>query len=187
MKKWLATVLIASALPLSGRATTMLPMYMDDLTAASQTVVVGKVIASRTAWDEGHHMIYTTYTVAPSQYLKGQLGATFELREPGGAVDGMEMIIADAPAFQTGQDALLFVWTDPHGNHQVAAFSQGAVSIQTDAATGAQRASRAIPLGSARENGGLSIASASPGPPLPQLLDQIRASITKTSGQARKE
>jgi hypothetical protein len=187
MKKWLAAFLMVLAVPLGTRATTMEPMYLDDLTAASQTVVYGSVIASRTEWDEGHHMIFTIYTVVPSEYLKGQLGPTFELREPGGERDGMETIIAGVPAFRTGQQVLLFVWTDPRGLHQTTAFEQGAVSIETDSATGAKRASRTIPLGSAR--GILEVAAAAPATQqiLPQLLNQVRASVAKTHTAASGE
>jgi hypothetical protein len=187
MKKWLAVFLMVLAVPLGTHATTMLPMYLDDLTAASQTVVYGTVTSARTEWDEGHQMIFTIYTVVPSEYLKGQLGPTFELREPGGERDGMETIIAGVPAFRPGQEALLFVWTDPQGRHQATAFEQGAVKIETDVATGAKRASRAILLGSARGN--LEVATSLPAinQLLPQLLDQVRASVAKTHTPASGE
>ena len=181
MTKFLAAMLAVMALALAARATVMEPMSLDDLTASSQTVVYGKVLAARAEWDEGHRMIYTIYTVGASEYLKGQLEATFELREPGGEVDGMEMMIESVPAFRPGQEALLFVWTDPRGRHQVSAFEQGAVSIETDAA-GNRRASRAIPLGSARESAATA-SSAAASQLLPQLFGQVRASIARTGAQ----
>jgi hypothetical protein len=178
-KRLLVALLIWGAL--SAHATTMVPMYLDDLTAVSQTVAYGKVIASRVEWDEGHTLLYTVYTVVPVEYLKGRLGASFELREPGGDLGDVGMMIAGVPRFETGEEAVLFVWTDPKGYHQVSAFEQGAVGITIDQATGAKTAVRAVALGSARQ--ALAVGATQPATSrvLPQFLDQIRTSVAKTS------
>jgi hypothetical protein len=176
MRRWLAALLLALLLPARTPATTLLAMYLDDLTAQSQTVAYGTVIGSRVEWDASHNWIYTVYTVVPAQYLKGHLGASFELREPGGELDGMIMKVSGVPRFHAGQDAVFFVWTDPKGVHQVSGFEQGAVTILTDPVTGAKTASRAIPLGSARAAGAKSSTSRG----LPQLLEAIRASAARS-------
>jgi len=188
MKKWdRIFMLLALAWANSAQATTVIPMYLDDLTAESQTVVHGTVVASRTEWDENRRMIYTIYTIAPMEYMKGNLGPTFELREPGGERDGIGMSVAGVPQFSAGQEAVLFVWTDREGRHQVTAFEQGAVEITTDRQTGVKKARRAIPLGSARATP--AAASAVPSTvlaqqaapetsrSLPQLFQQIRSSV----------
>jgi hypothetical protein len=127
-------------------------------------------------------VIYTIYTIAPSEYLKGQLGATFELREPGGVVGDLEMSVASVPKFQPGQDALLFVWTDPRDHHQITAFEQGAVTIELDATTGVRRAARDIPLGSAHDRTTALLPTPTLArPPLSDLLDRVRTSIVRTS------
>jgi hypothetical protein len=185
MKRCLAVLFFLLLARPMAQATTVMPMFLDDLTAASQTVVYGKVIASRTEWDEGHNWIYTIYTVVPWEYLKGQLGPSFELREPGGERDGMGTRVAGVPEFQPGQEAVLFVWTDPKGRHQVSGFEQGAVAITTEAATGAKLASRTIPLGTARAGDRPAPAQLSIQPPpssraLPQLFQQIRSSVAKS-------
>ena len=180
MKKWLVaflTVLTSSGI---ARATTMLPMYLDDLTAVSQTVVYGKVMASRTEWDDAHHLIYTVYTVTPNEYLKGQLGSSFELRQLGGEKDGVGLYVAGEPKFEIGEEDVLFVWTDPKGNNQVSAMEQGVVPVTIDS-SGTKIAARPIALGSARAL--TSPAASLPGTSrsLPELLDEIRSSIAKTS------
>jgi hypothetical protein len=186
MKKWLTIGLLLPWIPLA-RAASLIPMYLDDLTAESQTVVYGRVAAARAEWDDEHDWIYTVYTVEAAQYLKGQLGPTFELVEPGGERDGMAMLVEGVPVFKTGQDAVLFVWTDPQGRHQVTGFEQGAVGIETDAATGARIASRAIPLGSARAADKTISNLQATGRPLAQLLDQVRASVASTRPPEKKE
>jgi len=188
MKKWdRIFMLLALAWANSAQATTVIPMYLDDLTAESQTVVHGTVVASRTEWDENRRMIYTIYTIAPMEYMKGNLGPAFELREPGGELDGIGMSVAGVPQFSAGQEAVLFVWTDREGRHQVTAFEQGAVEIATDPQTGVKKARRGIPLGSARATP--AAASAVPSTvlaqqaapetsrSLPQLFQQIRSSV----------
>jgi len=186
MRRWRAVFLLL-LIPAAMRATTLLPMYMDDLTAASQTVAYGTVIASRVEWDQGRNWIYTIYTIQPAQYLKGQLGTAFELREPGGELDGIAMVVAGVPHFEVGQEAALFVWTDPTGHHQVSGFEQGAVPIETDAATGSKTARRAMALGSAPAAGAVASDPSASYRLLPQLLDQIRASVAKNSVPPSKE
>ena len=137
------------AFPVPQHATVMAPMYTDDLTGASQTVVYGAVTAKRVEWDSAHRMIYTIYSVRPYQYLKGGLGGSFELHEPGGEIGDEGMYIASVPKFQVGEEAILFVWTNPAGQHQVTAFEQGTVAVVADPANGAMVAARSIPLGTA--------------------------------------
>ncbi|HWP85048.1 MAG TPA: hypothetical protein VNN17_07655 [Terriglobia bacterium] len=180
MRQWPLILALLAASPAAVRGATLVPLFLDDLTAESQTVVYGKVVGSRVEWDAGHTLLYTVYTVAPAEYLKGHLGALFELRQPGGELDDIGMKVAGAPHFSIGQEALLFVWTSPRGDHQVAGFEQGVVRIFTDPATGVKSASRSIPLGSAR--GLNAVAATRPGTSrrLPQLLEQVRGSIAKS-------
>ncbi|MBI2820150.1 MAG: hypothetical protein HYX73_09245 [Acidobacteria bacterium] len=181
MRKLLPALLLLLVFPAVAAATTLLAMYLDDLTSESQTVAYGRVVGARTEWDTAHNWIFTVYTIQPTQYLKGNLGTSFELREPGGERDGIGMIVAGVPQFQVGQESVLFVWTDPKGFHQVIGFEQGAVLIATDSATGTKTATRSIALGSARAAAVVSAGHPSTGRVLPQLLDQIRLSVAKSS------
>lgn len=191
MKQWLSFTLFAIAWSLPGWAASVLPMYLDDLTAESQTIVYGRVVASRTEWDQNRRIIYTIYTVVPTEYLKGYLGTTFELREPGGEIGGIVMHVPGVPKFSGGQEAVLFVWTDAAGRHQTSALEQGALKILTDPRTGIRQAIRGIRLGSARQQraAGLSAAialqrAAETGRSLPLLFQQIRLSVARTSSEA---
>ena len=97
-----------------------------------------------------------------------------------GELDGIGMVVAGVPHFEVGQEAVLFVWTDPTGHHQVSGFEQGAVPIETDAATGSKTARRAMALGSAPAAGAVASDPSASYRLLPQLLDQIRASVAKS-------
>ncbi len=164
--------------------TTLQRMDLDDLTGQSNAVVYGKITGSRTAWDQAHTVIFTTYTVQAIQYLKGQLGPSFELRELGGERDGIAMKVPSVPAFSAGDEVVLFVWTDPAGNHQAIGFEQGALVVRTDPQSGAKTVDRAIRLGSA--SGGAVVTPAQiTSRSLPQLFDQIRTSAEKAKAAAQ--
>ena len=181
MKKITTILFLLLAMGQCLLATTLLRMDLDDLTAESHAVVYGEIVATRTEWDKGHTIIYTVYTVQPTQYLKGSLGPSFELQELGGERDGLGMKVPSVPVFTVGQEAVLFVWTDPQGKHQVIGFEQGALGVRTDPQTGQKMADRAILLGSARTaSSGTSIGPAT-SKLLPQLFDQIRFSAAKTA------
>lgn len=188
--------LVAAALALATAAklhsTVMLPMFLDDLTGTSQTVVLGSIASKHTEWGADRRMIYTVYTVAPKEYLKGSLGSSFQLREPGGELDGEGFYVASVPQYEVGQEAVLFVWTDPAGRHQVTAYDQGSVGVITGAG-GERQAVRQIPLGSARgalSNAALVDSAADVVRLAPQaalseqsltgLLTQIRLSVART-------
>jgi hypothetical protein len=156
-------------------------MYLDDLTSQSQTVVLGAVVAKRVEWDTAHRWIYTIYTVQPSEYLKGNLGVVFELREPGGVLDGVGMRVAGVPQFEIGEEAVFFVWTDPKGYHQVIGFEQGAIPVRTDPATRLKTARRSVPLASVRDRIVGSVSQSFTSRTLPEMFDQIRASVAKSS------
>ena len=181
MKKITTILFLLFAMGQCVLATTLLRMDLDDLTAESHAVVFGKIVASRTEWDNAHNLIYTIYTVQPLEYLKGNLGPSFELRELGGTRDGVGMLVSSVPVFTVGQEEVLFVWTDEQGGHQVDGFEQGALEVSTDPATGQKTADRTIRLGSARTaSSGTSLASTT-SKLLPQLFDQIRFSAAKAA------
>lgn len=176
MMKTTILLLVLCVMGLSARATTLVRLDLDDLTGESSAVVYGKIAASRVEWNSSRTLIYTVYTVEPMEYLKGRLGPVFELYEPGGTLDGLQMSVAGVPAFSVGQEAILFVWTDPHGQHQVTGFEQGAFRVRADPQTGLRIVDRVARLGSAR------VASAVASPTsrlLPQFFDQIRSSADK--------
>ena len=157
-------------------ATTLVRLDLDDLTGESSAVVYGKVTASRVEWNQARTLIYTVYTVEPTEYLKGRLGPMFELYEPGGTLDGIQLSVGGVPSFSVGQEAVLFVWTDRQGQHQVTGFEQGAFPVRADPQTGLKVVDRAVRLGSART---ASAVASSSSRMLLQFCNQIRSSAAK--------
>ena len=180
--KQIAVVLFAWAIFMPHAiGTTLTRLDLDDLTAESSVVVYGKIVASRVEWNRNRTMIYTVYTVAADQYFKSALGPVFELHEPGGVLDGIGMRVAGVPTFSAGQEAVLFVWTDQHGQHQVTGFEQGSFPVRTDPRSGAKVLDRVVRLGSVRSTQALASRSSRL---LPQFLNQVRASMRKARADA---
>ncbi|MBI4465599.1 MAG: hypothetical protein HY647_12920 [Acidobacteria bacterium] len=187
LKKGLSFLLLSFVWVSAATATALLPMHLDDLTAESPVIAYGKVLASRTEWNNAHTLIYTVYTVQATEYLKGDLGPSFELQEPGGERDGLSMSVAGVPQFRVGQEAVLFLWTDPQGLHQVTGFEQGNLTIQSEPQTGMKMVSRVIPLGSAKTAAPSGVVAPTTSRFLPQLFHQIRSSAAKARQPATNQ
>jgi hypothetical protein len=178
MKQIAMLLLLGSVFLPRADGTTLTRLDLDDLTAESSAVVYGKIAASRAEWNQSKTMIFTIYTVLTDQNLKSALGPVFELHEPGGVLDGLEMRVAGVPAFSVGQEAVLFVWTDKYGQHQVTGFEQGVFPVRTDPQTGAKVVDRVVRLGSVRTAG-------PPASPSSRFLSQFFTQVRASSARAR--
>ena len=141
-------VFIFAALTLrTADAAVLRIVDLDRLAEESSAIVQGRIVAARVEWNHGHTAILTIYTVRAERYLKGFLGETFELTEPGGELDGLAMHVAGAPHFRVGEEAVLFVWTDDlYGRHQAIGFEQGVFRVRPEPGTGLKLLSRSAPL-----------------------------------------
>ncbi len=125
---------------------------LDRLAEESSAIVHGQIVSSRVEWNHGHTAILTLYTVRAERYLKGFLGETFELTEPGGELDGLALHVPGAPHFRVGEEVVLFVWTDNlYGRHQAIGFEQGVFRVRPEPGTGMKLLSRSAPLAAARD------------------------------------
>lgn len=129
----LKVLALLAAVSIACPAATLKMMSLDQMADESQTVVHGRVVASRAEWNSTHTSIVTVYTVKPDRYLKGALGATFELTQLGGQVRNLAMQAPGAPHFRVGEEVVLFVWTDSVERlHQAIGFEQGVFRVRTD-------------------------------------------------------
>lgn len=186
MKKW--TLLLAVLLASAAYAATLQILTLDQMTAAASTIVQGRITASHADWINGKgSLIYTYYTVQADSYVKGNLGRTFQLIEPGGQVGNIAGSVPGAPSFQVGEQVLLFVQTDgPKNFHQAIGYEQGVFRVQRDPVSGALTVNHSQPL----VNGG-QIVSSDENPSLVvgqrtardlnQLLSQIGDSVRRVA------
>lgn len=117
----------------SGHATTLLWMDVQDLTRNSTAVVMGRVASQETLTSEpGASLNQVRFAVEKS--LKGDLEGSVVVNNPG---------FAGAPVFNDGDELVLFLFA--RDNTQViTGFQQGSFKILTDA-LGRKVLDRAIP------------------------------------------
>ncbi len=188
MKFVFALLLVSTAY-----AATLQILTLDQMTAQASAVVQGRIVAMRSDWINGKgSSIYTYYTVQADSYLKGNLGRTFQLTEPGGQVGNIVGSVPGAPSFHVGEPVVLFIQTDgPRNWHQAIGYEQGVFRVHRETASGALTVNHSQPLA----NGGQIVASdenpslvtgSRTSPDLNQLLSQIGDSVRR-SAAPRKE
>lgn len=139
----LFAVLAALALTATARATTVLPLDIEGLTARSDRVVRARVLSreSREAGDPPRLHTFTTLEVLDD--LAGSGPARVVLRQLGGTRGGaVERIDGDAELVP-GEEVVVFLRANPHGAPvmHLVGLGQGAWRIErTDAGATATRA-----------------------------------------------
>lgn len=95
-------------------ATTVLPLDLDQMTAAADRVFLGRVVAVRTGRDaQGLPSTWTTFTV--EEAIKGATSATVEIKQLGvdaPLADGTVFRIPSLPSYRVGEELILFLHPD---------------------------------------------------------------------------
>jgi hypothetical protein len=129
----LAVVLLVLAFTAAAaRATTFVPMRIDDLARSSIASIIGTVqeVRSVQARDD---TLYTLVTIVVEQVLRGTLPAgVIVLKEDGGHVGGRQEVELGAPRFAAGQRALLFLTARPDGSLRTNHLALGKFDITLD-------------------------------------------------------
>lgn len=83
-------------------------LTLDDLAARSNLVVLGEVV-DIVYQKDANGSIYTLATLSVRQTLKGETIKEVVVSSPGGKLDGEIMRVGDAPNFQLGESAIVFL------------------------------------------------------------------------------
>ncbi len=89
-------------------ATTVIPMSLDQISAASTHVLVGRAGDSWSAWDAEHKIIYTYTKFTVSRALKGEAQSVV-IKQLGGSADHFQQKVAGVRYFAPGEEAVVFV------------------------------------------------------------------------------
>ena len=176
--------LVAPLLTAAWAATAMLQaasvpqMELEQLVENSPRIVHGRALRTWSAWDAGHHAIWTHAEVEVLRDLRGGAGATIVISELGGEADGLQMHAPGAPRLQAGEEVVLFAYPAATGLWRMRGWSQGRYLVERD------RSGRAFVR---RDDAGLTLlppkapapaaqtTAASPPQPLDQFLDRVEA------------
>jgi len=122
--------------PIMEAEAQVLETTVEQLTNESTAVLYGKCTGKRCEWNENKTIIYTYVTVAPEEYIKGNLGSEAVIAVPGGQVGDIIYEVSEMPVFTEGEDVVAFIWTNPSGKNLVTGGYLGRMKIMKDKLTG---------------------------------------------------
>ena len=107
--KWIA--MLALACSATAHATSVLPLYLDEIVGTSAVAFEGTCTGNRTERDPATNLVVTYTTFAVKDVLKGNVGATYEIKQVGGSLPGSELHfrVEGVPTFTVGQDYVVFL------------------------------------------------------------------------------
>jgi hypothetical protein len=134
-------------LSVAPRATVLVPIEFRELVSTAPVIVHGRVVDVRSALLDGRRSVETFVTIEAGEYLKGQLGAHFTIRIPGGQVGRYRTVFVGAPEFQAGDELVLFLKTPRASLPHIVGLSQGAFRVVADPRTGQRMVTTPIVMG----------------------------------------
>jgi hypothetical protein len=110
-------ILLALVLAVSTSAQALMSEYtVDKMAESSESVVKGRVIDLKSRWLDGaDSIIVTDVEFIVDEVWGGQFSTNQKLTfyVVGGVVDGLGMRQEHQPVFTKGEEAVLFLWTQP--------------------------------------------------------------------------
>jgi hypothetical protein len=136
----LCVLALALATAASAPATTVEELSFDEIVSTSSSIVHGKVVRARAAWDPERVAIWTHYEIQVEDALKGGARQVLTVSEPGGEIDGMHVQVAGAPRYELGEEVVVFAVGTPLGYLRTCGWGQGkfAVRVSSGAPSGRQ-------------------------------------------------
>jgi len=124
--------------PAFARATSVRALDFQTLTKNADVIAHGQVVALASQWASDRNGIDTVVTVLVSDYLKGNLGAQIVFRVPGGKIGRLRSVTAGAPAFEEGEDVIVFLAASGPAFPRIVGFNQGVFRVRVDQGSGAR-------------------------------------------------
>jgi dual-action HEIGH metallo-peptidase len=117
-----------------------------ELTQSSRVILEGEILSAASHWEGA--VIYTYIEVSVGRVLKGRLkGSTVVVKQLGGTVGEIAVMLYGSPTFRKGERVLLFLDTWPDGALRVAHLFMGKYDVVRDTRTGRSRAVRKVDEG----------------------------------------
>jgi hypothetical protein len=109
-KRHFLAFLFALAAVFPAAATSVLPVGLDQMVETAAVAFEGTCTGNRTERDPATKLVATYTTFAVHDVLKGQAGATYEIKQIGGAIPGgLTYRVDGVPRFEPGQDYIVFL------------------------------------------------------------------------------
>ncbi len=123
-------VLLAVSALSAGTAGALLPyMDTDELVSRSELVVYGEVLSIE-SFEVADGAIYSRATVVVDDFLVGTYDDTVvEVIYPGGIVGDVGMMTSISPHFETGEEIVLFLFTNDNGELVLTNYAGGKYTV----------------------------------------------------------
>ncbi|MDP4027495.1 MAG: hypothetical protein Q8P42_00785 [Gallionella sp.] len=118
----------------SAQASTVLPLYLDELVASAAVAFQGTCTANRTELEPqtGFVVTYTTFTV--TDVLKGTVGSTHTIKQLGGQTEKINYRVEGGTTFAVGGDYVVFLYgVSSAGFSSPVGLSQGQFTVRQGA------------------------------------------------------
>lgn len=135
-KRLAATVfagMVGFCLALPVFATTVRRLGLAEMVPASESIVLGRVDATRSYWQG--KQIYTEVTLSVRRSLKGPRTGTLTFVQLGGSVEKpvpLEMVLPGAPIHRVGDEAYFFLQPGRPGERIIVGLFRGHVPLHRD-------------------------------------------------------
>jgi hypothetical protein len=127
----LAFAAAVAFVPTAAEATIAQAVKFDDKVGTAASIVVGKVVAQQSQWDESGRRILTYSTIQVEKTLKGQQAAQTVIVTPGGQVGDIAQEFVGVPRFAVGEEHVVFTRNTSAGP-TVLYLEQGAYRVTAD-------------------------------------------------------
>jgi hypothetical protein len=166
-------------------ATVIVPIEFRELVTGAPVIVHGQVVDVRSDWVDGRRSIETFVTIAVREYLKGNLGDSVTFRVPGGQLGRYRTVFVGAPAFQEGDEVVLFLKHAGPSHPYIVGLSQGAFRVVADARTGRRMVTTPVVMGKGGDQAEPIVRGDAVRKPLPidAFRDAVRQAMAQGAGQ----
>jgi len=130
----IAPAIMIAVLANPALATTVTKLSLEQLVQRADLIVQGQVQSVHSQWDEQRRLVFTYVSIRVDEPLKGERLQSVLIRQIGGSVGTIEMSVAGAPQFKSGQKALVFLKRQDATTFQVVGMNQGLYRIVEDSA-----------------------------------------------------
>lgn len=103
------TALLLCLISAVASGTTVVPLSVEKIAAASTQVIQGTARESWSQWNPQHTLIYTYTRFHVSRTLKGSAAQTVVVRQLGGSAEGYTQHVAGVRYWRQGEQSVLFL------------------------------------------------------------------------------
>jgi hypothetical protein len=179
-----ALLAVAWLLGMPASASTMFQLELPTLSRASDAVVHGTVRRVESRWSRDRRRIITDVEIEVSEALKGQLGHTVLLIQPGGRVGDIGQVVSGMASFTQGEEVVVFLERRGSRAFGLVGMSQGKYAVLR---TGDTRSALAVPAAKDLRLVDPKTSQPTASGPRAVALEELKASIRAALQQPRPE